>query len=710
MAWRIACSLLILPVCLGLTVLSATAEEDPNDVQEKAIKAAVKKVAPSVVQINTIGGTDRVVAGPRGTQIRKAIGPTTGVIVEADGYVISSAFNFINQPKTILVGVPGHKKAFPAKVVATDNSRMLTLLKIEATGLPVPEAAPKKEFEVGDWSIALGRTLDPNIANLPSMSVGIISALDRIWGKAIQSDAKVSPVNYGGPAIDVHGRVQGILVPASPQGDDSTAGIEWYDSGIGFAVPLEDIKAVLPRLKKGENLKRGLLGIGMPNPYDYAQKPVVGVVTPQSAAAKAGIQPGDVIIEIEGKPVERVAQILHLIGPKYEGETVSLKVMRKDKEITLKDLKLVSTVAAFTHAFLGIVPMRDDPELGVAIRYVYPKSPAAKAGLKEGDRIMKVGAAQGNRPLIALNGQKAGRDQLTDLLNPLPPGTDIRLEIIRKGKKKPETVTAKVESLPDTTVSVVPESLPELATFKKALEPRWTLDAKGMPVKPKPPANKAKPKQPETGLTKHLNATGDRTYYVYLPDNYDPNIAHGVVLWLHPAGKFKKEDVEAFTNTWDDLDTNYIASENHLILVCPVTEQRNGWVPTDSDFVLAVMRDVLGRYTVDRQRVVAHGMSVGGQMAYHLAFSARDIFRGVATTGAVLAKQPQDNVAQQRLSFFVVAGDKDPLAKPIKQSKDKLTERKFPVIYREIKNMGAQYLNEATLKELARWVDSLDRL
>jgi S1-C subfamily serine protease len=696
---------------LALPVRPAAADDDPNDLEEKAIKEAVRKVAPTVVQINTIGGTDIVVAGgARGTKIRKAMGPTTGLIVEADGYIVSSAFNFVNQPKTILVTVPGQKKPYPAKVVATDTSRMITLLKIEATGLPVPVVAPKKDFEVGQWSIALGRTLDPNVASLPSMSAGIISAVERIWGKAIQTDAKVSPVNYGGPAVDIEGRVQGILVPASPQGTDSTAGIEWYDSGIGFAVPLQDILAVLPRLKKGENLKRGLLGVHLPPPYNFGAKPIVGVVTPDSAAAKAGIEPGDEIIEVEGKPVERVAQLLHIIGPKYEGDTVSLKVRRKGKEITLANLKLVSTVAAFTHAFLGILPLRDDPELGVAIRFVYPKSPADRAGLKEGDRITKVGI--GTAKPVPLNGLKSGRDQLLDILNPVLPGTQIKLEVVRKGGARTDTVTVKLESLPDTKVVMVPEALPEVASLKKAREPRVTLDPKtGKVVKPKPAkkddkqeAKKDDEKAPDTGLLKRQNAAGDHTYYLFVHEDYDPNVAHAVVLWLHPAGKSSKEDVEAFTNTWEDY-----CRDNHLILVCPVTENKRGWLPSEGEWVIGVMREVMGRYTVDPQRVVAHGMGVGGQMAYHLGFQARDLFRGVATTGAVFTEQARENVSNQRLSFFIVAGGKDPFAKAIADSKAKLVEKKFPVLYREIKDMGAQYLDEPTLKEVVRWIDSLDR-
>src|SRR5947209_8525240 len=89
---------------------TAPAAEDLNDLQEKAIKAAVKKVAPSVVMIETAGGTEVITAGPKGAMIRKGIGPTSGVVVGEDGYIISSAFNFANKPSSILVAVAGHKE------------------------------------------------------------------------------------------------------------------------------------------------------------------------------------------------------------------------------------------------------------------------------------------------------------------------------------------------------------------------------------------------------------------------------------------------------------------------------------------------------------------------------------------------------------------------------------------------------------------------
>ncbi len=123
-------------------------------------------------------------------------------------------------------------------------------------GLPVPEAFPKDQIRVGHWALAVGRTLSPEITDPPSVSVGIISALDRVWGKALQTDAKVSPVNYGGPLVAMDGRVQGILVPASPQSEGATAGVEWYDSGIGFAIPMDDVLKALAE-------SGGMLGFSM---------------------------------------------------------------------------------------------------------------------------------------------------------------------------------------------------------------------------------------------------------------------------------------------------------------------------------------------------------------------------------------------------------------------------------------------------------------
>src|SRR5262245_41381880 len=173
------------------------AQDDLAEQEEQAIRAAVEKVAPAVVKIETIGGLERV------GRVLVSTGPTTGLAVSADGYIISSAFNFVQQPSSILVTLPGGNRA-PARIVARDHSRMLVLLKVNAADtLPVPAAVPRDQMTVGQWAIAVGRTFDQP---QPNLSVGVLSATNRIWSTAIQTDAKISPANYGGPLVDIQGR------------------------------------------------------------------------------------------------------------------------------------------------------------------------------------------------------------------------------------------------------------------------------------------------------------------------------------------------------------------------------------------------------------------------------------------------------------------------------------------------------------------------
>src|SRR5262245_47409711 len=128
---------------------------DIDSANEQAVQSAVAKIAPSVVLIETTGGSERITSGQG--DVRKGTGPTTGVVVAADSYIITSAFNFANKPTSITVGVPGHKDRFIAKVIATDQSRMLALLKIDANDLPVPPVMPENDIRIGQWAVAVGR-------------------------------------------------------------------------------------------------------------------------------------------------------------------------------------------------------------------------------------------------------------------------------------------------------------------------------------------------------------------------------------------------------------------------------------------------------------------------------------------------------------------------------------------------------------------------
>jgi S1-C subfamily serine protease/predicted esterase len=694
-----------LPVFLAMFFICGPAlpfqPADLDEALEQATKAAVNKVSPCIVQIRTVGGLETV-GGGKGPAMLHGQGPTTGVIVDPNGYIISSSFNFAHKPSGITVYVPSNKEPLAAKVVAHDKTRMLTLLKIEATGLPVPTAAPKSEVQLGQWSLALGRTLSETGYAPPSVSVGIVSAKDRVWGKAIQTDAKVSPVNYGGPLIDLSGRVIGILVPMDPRHDGETAGVEWYDGGIGFAVPLEDINRVLPKLKQGKDVEPGILGINLKSQDLFSGPPAVGYVRSGTTAAKAGLQADDQIIEADGRKMERLAQLRHVLGNKSEGDKISLKIKRGDKEIDLPNLELTGPPAAHLLAFLGILPMRDDDKAGVEIRYVFPQSPADKAKLAVGDRITKVE----ERPI-------RNRNQLISALDAGAPGQQLKLEVRRKAGDKAETITVTLAEMSD----IVPEELAAGGTYKKALAkpqmpmglpipPMGQPPRPPVPVPPQKPAQE-KPAEPKKEAKKGFYAISDPTtghgYWVYVPEDYDPNISYSLIVWLHPKGDAMQEPI---LRVWRD-----ICKERHFILLGPKAENPTGWLTSEADVITADIRELLANYTIDRQRIVLHGHGQGANLAYFLAFDARDLVRGVANVGGVPPAQLKENAAHERLAFFLLAGAKDPEIEAIRAARPRLIEKKFSVVYHEIEDQGSGYLVDADyLRELVRWIDSLDRI
>ena len=690
-------TLRILAAALLLAAPAAAQQPDVNAATQLAMNSAIAKVAPAVVKIETAGGLDVATGGkappPKTKAIAVGTGATTGLIVDAEGYVVTSSFNFANKPTDIFVTVPGRPTRFVAKVVSTDQTRMLTLVKIDAKDLPVPAALSKKDARIGQWTLALGRTLDTNIDHAPSVSVGILSAANRLLGKAFQTDAKTSPTNYGGPLVSVDGRVFGVIIPASSRGEGETSGFEWYDSGIGFAIPLEDVLAKLPDLKKGGTLRRGLIGINPQSPDQYNAAPVIGAIQPDSAAARAGLKVGDKILAIDDKPTPNFSTVQHILGPKYEGDAIKLKFSREDKEQEIAKIVLLGTATAYVNPFLGVLPMRDEAQdkPGVVIRHVYANSPAVAAGLKEGDRIMKVGPAAAMQLPPIRNAA-----QLSALVSQLSPGVQIKIEGKRKEGEKVETVTATLATLPDA----IPAKLPMPSTFSKALEgaPKKKDDGGGLI-----PKKKGKEDKIETGLLERTDDALGRQYWLYVPDNYDPNVSHGVLVWFHPAGKAKDNEIMART-------FRTFCEDHHYIMMGPKANNPQGWLPSETELVVQDVRKVLAQYTTDKNRVVAHGMGNGGQMAFYVAFNARDVFRGVATLGATLGTTPKDNVANQPLAFHLSVGDKDPAIKDVQASKQALEEKRFPVVYRLMNESGKEYYDEKLFFELLVWLDSLDKI
>ncbi|MFM8892010.1 MAG: trypsin-like peptidase domain-containing protein, partial [Planctomycetia bacterium] len=260
-------------ICLAIAVVGRVGlcDDDLPFAEEQAIRAAVSRVASAVVRIETLATSEAGLA--QGAEANPASGPSTGVVVADGGLVVTTSFCVPRDVDQAIVVLPpageedaaggaqeGGSRRRAARVVGRDVARGLVLLRMdqgrpEQTNPPaITEWVPRDELAVGRWTIAVGRGWN---SPSPSVAVGILSAVNRSWGRSVQTDASVSPANYGGALVDIHGRVIGILAPLPADTAGMNLGTELSDSGIGFAGPYADLVASLPRLEKGETLVPG---------------------------------------------------------------------------------------------------------------------------------------------------------------------------------------------------------------------------------------------------------------------------------------------------------------------------------------------------------------------------------------------------------------------------------------------------------------------
>ena len=648
---------LLAAAMVGLT--AARGADDLDQLDEQAFRAAVDRVAPSVVRIETVGGLERV------GKMLVGAGATTGTILTTDGYLVSSAFGLLHQPASILVQLPGGPRK-PARLVATDHNRMLVLLKIDSDKpLPVPEIAPQEEIRVGQWAIGVGRAFEGDV---PTRSVGVVSATNRVWGKAIQTDAAVSPNNYGGPLVDICGRMIGLLVPLSPEETTELAGVEWYDSGIGFAIPAQAVRQLLPRLKQGKDLYPGVAGIHLPSKALAVAEPVLSAVRPRSPAQKAGLKGGDRVVEIDGRKIVRAADLIEELRRRYAGDTLQVAALRDSKRIECK-LELAAKLEPYEQAFLGILPLRpagDQPEAklpGIPVRYVYPESPAAKAGIQAGDVVVSF-EGQPIQDLRAFRGRLAEKQ----------PGDAAQLEV-RHGDR-----ARKLQVL----LAAVPESLPpsELPPAHAAVKP-------------------GEGKRPEVGLIALRNPAAAVETWAYIPEGYRADVPHGIVLWLHGSEGLNEKELVA---RWKPL-----CDRHDLILVAPKGTSGGRWRSGELRLIPSILAPVASSYTIDPARVVVAGREGGGAAAYLAAFRQEGLFRGAAAIEAPLSGAVPERDAMSGPAFYVARAAASPLAGPIQQTITRLRAAKLSVT---LKELGPQPrdLTPDDLAELARWIDTLDRI
>lgn len=293
----------------------------------QAFRNATDAVRPSLVTIESFGGVSAV-QGKIGGIRKQGEGNSTGLLLTSDGILITSTFNFIQRPPVItVITADGERRV--ASLLGQDDTRKLCLLKIEGVkDLPVPEFVDPKTLEVGQWAVSVGVGYgDTN----PAISMGIISATNRVGGRAVQTDANISPANYGGPLIDIEGRVIGICVPMHPQSQAIGAGVEWYDSGIGFAIPLFDAEKLLDRLKQGERIFPAFLGV-RPVPNESGDGVLIEEAISSAPAAEAGLMRGDCILKLAGEDVNDVMTLKQILNRFEAGQEIKVVYRSYEKE------------------------------------------------------------------------------------------------------------------------------------------------------------------------------------------------------------------------------------------------------------------------------------------------------------------------------------------------------------------------------------------
>jgi serine protease Do len=403
----------------------------------------VAKVAPSVVKILVLSSVAaRNLSGqepeffwhffggipwPFGPMLEHGLG--SGVIVSSDGYILTNN-HVVRNAKEIEVAL-GDGRSFNAKVVGTDPQTDVALIKVDANNLPALTLADSDKAEVGDVVLAIGNPFGVG----QTVTSGIISAKNRVTARGmdedfIQTDAAINPGNSGGALVDCDGRLIGINTEILSRSGGN--------QGIGFAIPSDLCRWVMDSLVKYGRVKRGFLGIetqdltpGLAQAFKVSntQGALIASVTPESAAAAAGLQSGDVIVEFNGQPVEDASQLKLQVAEAGPGVTVPVVVMRNGEKkmfsVTLKREPNKNLARANREngengshkgALRGVsvsdlnTEMRSELNIpakvqGALITQVDPFSPSYEAGLRAGEVILDI-----NQHAV-----KDARDATTDL-------------------------------------------------------------------------------------------------------------------------------------------------------------------------------------------------------------------------------------------------------------------------------------------------------
>lgn len=337
-------------------------------------------------------------------------GVGSGFILTPDGYVMTNA-HVVEGADEVIVTLTD-KREFKAKIVGSDKRTDVAVVKIDAKGLPAVRIGDVNRLKVGEWVMAIGSPF--GLEN--SVTAGIVSAKQRDTGDYlpfIQTDVAINPGNSGGPLINMRGEVVGI----NSQIYSRSGGF----MGISFAIPVDEAIRVSDQLRATGKVTRGRIGVQIgPVTKEIAesiglgkaQGALVSAVEPDSPAAKAGVEAGDVITKFDGKPIDKVSDLPRMVGNTKPGTHSTLSVLRRGKN---KDLNLViaevepddaakakapgsksSPQGTIINKPLGLTlgeltaAQRKELAIKGGVRVVAATDAAARAGLREGDVILQL--------------------------------------------------------------------------------------------------------------------------------------------------------------------------------------------------------------------------------------------------------------------------------------------------------------------------------
>ena len=416
----------------ALALKLANPDEGPS---RTGFAPVVKKVVPAVVNISSskvtrmpaefgqmpddplfrqfFGNGFNRRSDPRQMPEQRERGLGSGIIMTPDGDILTN--NHVVDGATDVRVTLADKREFKAKVLGTDPKSDLAVLKIDATNLPCITVGDSSKVQVGDYALAVG---DPFGVG-QTVTMGIVSATGRThlgiedYENFIQTDAPINPGNSGGALVNDRGELIGVNTAIIAHGSEG-------NQGIGFAIPSNEARSVMEQIVEHGKVTRAYLGIVPQDVTPAISKAfndnstsgaLVGDVSANSPAQRSGLQRGDIIVALNGKPVVDANDLRMRISMMAPGTDVNLKVFRNgaEKEIPVKLAELAATEAAVTHDNtgsshsalsgvsvenldagsahdLGLAPNTQ----GVVVTNVSPSSEAAEAGLRRGDVIQEV--------------------------------------------------------------------------------------------------------------------------------------------------------------------------------------------------------------------------------------------------------------------------------------------------------------------------------